>query len=267
MTDIISAAGLIISIAGIYIQLFLPKKKPVYASGSTRLIVAKKAEYGRVKVFYGEDEISCLTMTEVHFWNKGGKVIRERDLLKGSPLKMVISEEIRLLSIEYITTNKINDAFEITCESANSFLINFDSMLKNEGVYFRLLYESHNILKVEFLGDIEGVEKIEHLKNVNYVSTPITKVDLWLEKIDAWFSRFTGLTIFICFGGIALIIPFLSDYHIISRFIFIILCVLCFSITWYAICPNTLPKNLREIRGDIDKYKKVDLQSFISNND
>jgi len=113
----------------------------------------------KLTVTYNGEEITTFTVTKFIIWNRGTEPVRDRDVVKSTPLKLKLSEG-RLLEASVVKVSSVSNGFSITKADNTALDIHFDYIDPNEGMVVEVRHTAPTGEAIDVIGKVVGVPKI-----------------------------------------------------------------------------------------------------------
>jgi len=240
-------------------QKIRKRKKPRYVKTFKNIVSQAKTKYDGLEFYFQKELLHTFSETEFYFWNYGSQSIRSSHLLKNDPLGIIIDNKVKVYRVQYATTKKLNNTFEINIQPFENFLLlNFDAISKKEGFYIKLLHSGNICGSIELVGDIDDSE-IDKIEKTSFSSI-----------FDTIFARpfFAALYILAGAGTLSGLILFfiLSEYtDLLSILILASSCSVIFTLIWATILlilKGIIPKGLRNASANSDNYTTLNIENL-----
>lgn len=161
--------NIIISIIGLIICVFLyfksrKIKQSVYTKRSITII--SKNFYKLVphlQVSYNDSKLKNMTLCFIAFWNNGNITIDKNDIPTGDPLRIEISNDIKILEKSIVTSSNKANKFNINEIYDDSIKIDFDYLDQNEGGVIKLIHDGDTSSKILLRGRFKGAGEPNHV--------------------------------------------------------------------------------------------------------
>jgi len=137
-------------------NILTKKQKPVSVTNSHSIINNLKSDFGELEVLYNKVKIDNLTKTRIYFWNAGRKSIRKFDLVEATPIMLYTPSDIDIYKINYIATPDLGKTLQVKETHSKGYMITFDAMQKDDGVYFEVLHSGSESCTVNLIGSIDN---------------------------------------------------------------------------------------------------------------
>lgn len=165
--------------------------KPRQTRNYLSIITNSLNKYEKLSISYDGEDISSFAKTEFFFWNEGKKILKSEHLFDGDPLRLEFKEGLKIYQLEYITTDRIKDHFNLEFIGQKNWLIlKPDSMKKKDGIFFRI-YHSGEEDDIELLGEINGIKGIKKYIRSIY--------NIQIENVKSGTKQFSELYISLIF--------------------------------------------------------------------
>lgn len=159
----LNIVSLVFAIIGIILTVKSKKsKKPYYSSRSSRIIGKEVNSIDGLRVFYGDKQLSALTITKFAFWNSGRDTISYSDLSEKDKLRIESKNGVEILSCEVLTQSKDAFAFNTQIEGdGKTILLNFDYVDFRGGAILRIRHTGSSFKDLELKGSIKTVDSVD----------------------------------------------------------------------------------------------------------
>jgi len=213
MNTVLSIAGLIIGITGIFLAIFFyfrsrRSKKPFYSLRSFNLISERLQKYQDIKILFRNEPVNNLTMTKVALWNGGNDTINYQDLAQSDLLRISPKEGILIYDVELIFQSNPTCQFKTNIIN-NELIIYFDYFDQNQGCVVQVTHSGKRSSDLQVYGTVKGTGRIKEsklnswdLKIVNSVAIlllPYLRSSKREKRLFAtiipWFIFLTGLIV------------------------------------------------------------------------
>lgn len=206
--------GVIISyiISYIFFIKSYKDKQPRYSINSNNLITNFERKVDKLQIFYDDQEIKNLTISNVLFWNAGRETINRDDIVQSEPIRIHLkdSKEILDKNIAAITdsTNQFNVSLS---KDRKNLILDFEYLDKNDGAAIQIFHTGNSSDDIEILGKIKGStikpnssKKNDFIKFISvglptiaFLILELTAVDNWPHRIRDTYPGALGFIIFI----------------------------------------------------------------------
>jgi hypothetical protein len=221
-------SGWIVGLAGIAATITVAlrerrTKKPSFSCENFTLLREEAKKLEKLKVFYGEEPVSNLTVSVIAFWNAGSATIDGNDIAPQDPLTFKIEDgQLLDFSLKVRQDNKasnfsVGQSFDIE----NAAHLGFDFIESGQGVTFELFHTSTASEPVRVTGTIKGAGQPKHRDSREFGTS-------WVEKLTS--SRHIPFIFTLIFATILSTGSILITYLGGSPFLFLAMCLLSLSL-------------------------------------
>lgn len=205
------------------------RRRVFFCSTSFNLMNTNSADSNKLKILYGNHEISNLTVTHIAFWNGGKKTLHNSDIVLQDEPRIELKNENEIYDIEILKQSDVSSDFKLVQADKSIYSVTFDHIGKSQGCVIKILHSGTASDDINISGKIKGIGSIKKRKPKNsfYVwPLAIAVIDI----LDGMFFNF---------GTYNLITFLLTVYGYI---VLIILSPVFFS-NWKNILPEDLYKS------------------------
>ena len=135
--------------------------KLVYQWNSRYLVGGDAADLpDEVTISYKGIAVPRLSSTDIIFWNAGNLTIRDSDIVNADPLRIVLSEEAKILrTLVTVATRKVNQfVVRVHPERPNEAFCTFDYLDPGDGVRVEILHTSEKG-RPDLRGTVRGLQR------------------------------------------------------------------------------------------------------------
>lgn len=146
----------IASLAGLFVGIYAyPRKRLSYKYSTFSLVQNNINKLTNLQIFYKEQPIDNLSITNYVIWNSGNRSIRNSDIVPQDPLCISSNNnDTKILNIDIIKKNKVSTNTKLIT-SQNNHIVTFDYLDNKNGVIIQIIHTG-NYFDILFNGDIIG---------------------------------------------------------------------------------------------------------------
>ncbi|MCL2566007.1 MAG: hypothetical protein FWE24_09405 [Defluviitaleaceae bacterium] len=248
---------------------FTKRQKPKFFTRSRAIITNLKSEFGELKVFYKDIQITNLTETHVFLWNAGRKSIRTNDLLKATPIVISIPSDIKTYRISYVSTPDLGKTIQFFKSQQGGYELSFDAMQKHDGICIRVLHSGNEENSISVNGKLDGRIKVKEATkpssdpdDTSFINKTLCNITLSLILLCASIA----VAIYASINRLSLellprvhhfsLSPFMSgvEANEYSSFLLISIVLLFFAIMIFFNASNSIPNKLIYLAQKHDEY-------------
>lgn len=156
---------------GILIYYFrFYRKRVFYCTTSFNLVKTNSTHYtdsNKLKILFGNNEISDLTVTHIAFWNGGKETINKSDIVSPDEPRIELKNANEIYEIEILNQSEISNDFRLTQIDKNSYTLTFDHVGKSQGCVIKILQSGSVSEDINITGEIKGIGSIKKRKPKN----------------------------------------------------------------------------------------------------
>ncbi len=183
----------------------------------------------KLKIMFGNREVSNLTVTHIAFWNGGNDTIHKSDIVSQDELRIELKNENEIYDIEILKQSESSNDFRIERNDKSLYSLTFDHVGKSQGCVIKILRSGAASDDINIIGKIKGIGRIKKRKpKNNYYVWPLGVAVI--DILDGMFFNF----------GTYNVITFLLTVY--GYIVLIILSPIFFS-NWKNILPEDLYKS------------------------
>ena len=192
--DIVNYAGFVVGVLGIILSIYLFKKglekKDPRCYYKTLRNISKLSDDNdsKIRIFYGQDEVTRIFTTRVWIWNNGKKPINRADIPQQSRIKINLRDNEfnpKILDYEIIKTSRSEINFSVSRSGDVSLTIDFDFLDQNDGAVLEIQHtgsrETELVIEGVILGVPEGLKLIEKNKKKTIFMRAIIQTNSFLD--------------------------------------------------------------------------------------
>lgn len=140
-------------------------KIPLYTIKTNNIIADYISKISLLNVLYSGNQIDNLSVSKIAFWNNGNEPIKNNDIAKKDPLRIILKNNSKLLDAKIIDNiNQANNFNLITSDNGSVIEITFDFIAKNEGVLIQVFHTGKTNNDISIEGTIIGGKKLSRIK-------------------------------------------------------------------------------------------------------
>lgn len=163
----------------------------------------------KLKIIFGNDEVSNLTVTHIAFWNGGKNTIHKSDIELHDETRIELKKENEIFDIEILKQSDESNDFRIVQTDERLYSLTFDHIGKSQGCVIKILHSGLASDDINIGGKIKGIGSIKKRKPKNgfYVwPISIAVIDI-LDGMFFNFGTYNVMTFLLTvYGYIVLII-------------------------------------------------------------
>jgi len=201
---IISLLGVAITVIALIIQIKDKKRKAIFYSITTNVLLDNKVSMiDGIRVTFHDEEVRNIAISTVKIWNGGNELLEASDFYSGKELKLEIPINERILAA------KVLDETEDTCkvnatiaEQNNAVQISFYCLEPKQGATINIYHTNIEEDSIYLIGRIKGGKLINRSVSIEtengevYISTGKYRINLDGGLLSA------GLPLFRVFSNI-----------------------------------------------------------------
>jgi hypothetical protein len=213
--DIINYAGFFVGILGIALSIYLFRKgveakdPRYYYKTFKNISKLSDEEDSKIKITYGQDEVSRVFTTYVWAWNNGKKPINKTDIPPQSNIRIDFHDEKftpKILDYEIIKASRSEINFSATRSGETALVLNFDFLDQNDGAVLEIQHTGSSETEIKSDGIILGVPEGFKVINTNNKKSAFMRAVLRTNSMFEIRNYTKNPKIFYAFSTIVLII-------------------------------------------------------------
>lgn len=212
ITVAIGFLAILISIAIFTKSRFI--KKPIYAVSKPEAIAKLIKETDRMTILWDNEPIENAILVRVAIWNSGRRYIDVLDISRTTPIRILPSEDIKILSVEEIKTSRPELQFDTFIETSPNTqgqcvriqILGDEALERNDGGLFKIIYSGSLDCGFQVKGRIKGSSS--GFSRKSWVN--VTRTEIFQQQPLRWvmfigFVVYTLLAILYFMRGIKLV--------------------------------------------------------------
>lgn len=182
--DLVNYGGFVFGILGIVLSIYLFKKgleaKDPRCYYKTIRNISKLSDDNdaKIRIFYGQEEVTRIFTTRVWIWNNGKKPIYRTDIPPQSNIKITLQDNEftpKILDFEIIRMSRSEINFSVSPIGETSLTIGFDFLDQNDGAVVEIQHTGSRETELAIEGVILGVPEGLKLIEINKKKSAFTR--------------------------------------------------------------------------------------------
>lgn len=190
---IISLIGVVITIIALIMQIKDKKRKAIYYTISSNILVDEKvSQINGIKVLFKDNEVNTIVVTNIKIWNGGNEILEPSDFYPENSLKISIPNDEQILAVGVSDETAEECKFTITNNNKNNEAgVSFYCLEPKQSVSLIVYHTNTNEKETKILGKIKGGKILN--KSIE-LSTEGDEIYISTGKYRIYFEReFLGI--------------------------------------------------------------------------
>jgi len=173
--------GIVIS----YIFYVLSEKNKIPSYYLSQPVMVANKNDANLKIIYKGIEYKSIYYRKLIIWNEGSEYIDSNDFINTKPMKLLGSNDSKILSVSTISTSRNDLEFESNIINNNLVtfrILNDEAMEENDGTCFHILYSDNKngYSNFKFLSRIKGTTNGFIFKDLKKLKTNSNKKSIYI---------------------------------------------------------------------------------------